>query len=125
MANWREWLTDGEKYLKTAGGQSKAARFNTAYQYNVIAIALESFAMAILDYHGKLPDNHTFTDLIEALQTVIGLPDDLREKILEHEQTQKICSFTDYTRTEPTTEEINDFRDAVKKIGTIARNVCV
>ena len=57
--------------------------------------------MAILDYHGKLPDNHTFTDLIEALQTVIGLPDDLRRKSLSMSKHRKSVRL-DYTRTEPT-----------------------
>jgi len=126
MANWKEWLKSGDQYQRITGGPSnKPAKFDTSLLYNITAMALECYAMAILDYHNKLPDNHTFTDFIAALDTVVPISPALKSKILQHEKTQMICSFTDYQRSEVTHAEICDFRIAVAEIGEIAHEVCL
>lgn len=125
MHTWKDWLREGDQYQNAAKYHpNKAARFDTTFQYNVIALALESYTMAILDYHKKLPDNHTFTDFVEALQKVTPLDPELKDRIIRHEQIQQLCSFTDYSRNQATPEQITDFNDAVTQIAVLAHKVC-
>lgn len=124
MPNWKEWLNNGDQYQRAGGGQKKASRFDPSIQYNVAALALECYVMAILDYHHTMPDNHTFTDFVEALEKVIQLDPELRQQILHHEQVQKICSFTDYIRKDISPEQIQDFKAVVNRIGILAHSIC-
>ncbi len=126
MSTWQKWLREGDQYRKAAGNDSnRKPKFGVSIQYNIVSLALESYVMAILDYFNTMPDNHTFTDFVEALEKVIPLDPTLRERILRHEQIQKICSFTDYVREEATSEQIRDFKDAVGQIAALAHDICV
>ena len=62
--NWKTWLKNGDQYLKAATPKAKKSRFGTDIRYNLLGMSLEGYIMAILDYHGTLPDNHTFIDLM-------------------------------------------------------------
>ena len=53
--------------------------------------------MAILDYHGTLPDNHPFIDLVAALELVSPLEQSLKGRILKYEGLQTICSIDKYS----------------------------
>lgn len=124
--NWQTWLVNGEKYLRSASGKNgNPSKFIGAIRYNLVSLALESFVMAILDYHGKLPENHTFTDLVDALQLVVPLDPLLRKRILAQEDVQSICSLEAYHRHEPQADDIDDLQDAVSQISIVAHEVCV
>ena len=90
--NWRIWLEQGDQYLKASTPRKKISRFGAEIRYNLISMSLESYVMAILDYHHTLPDNHTFTDLITALDVVMPLEKELKKRILHYESIQSICS---------------------------------
>jgi hypothetical protein len=123
--NWQQWLKNGDQYLKAATPKSEKSRFGPEIRYNLLAMSLEGYAMAILDYHNHLPDNHTFIDLIAALDVVIPIEETLKERILKYENFQSICSIEKYHRCNPTDEELNDLRGAITEIGTIAHRTCV
>lgn len=80
--------------------------------------------MAILDYHGGLPENHTYFDLLDALEKVMPIEETLKRRILRYENIQSICSIEKYHRCDPTEEELDDLKGAVGEIGVLAHQTC-
>lgn len=125
MHDWKDWLREGDQYQYAAKYHpNKTARLDTTFQYNVFSLALESYSMAILDYHKKMPENHTLNDFLEALQTVTQIDPQLKQRIAKHEQIQKLCSWTNHDRKIATIEQVSDFSEAVKQIGALAHRMC-
>ena len=123
--NWKTWLKNGDQYLNAATPKGKKSRFGTDIRYNLLAMSLEGYIMAILDYHGTLPDNHTFIDLVTALELVMPVDKNLKGRILKYEGLQTICSVDKYSRLDPSEEDIDDLREAVKTIGRLAHEKCL
>jgi len=123
--NWQNWLVQGDQYFKAAKPKNKISRFGTAIRYNLISMSLESYIMSILDFHNTLPDNHSFLDLLTALETVIPLDKELKKRILQYESIQSICSIDKYHRIDPTEEEISDLHEAIDEIRILAHKECV
>ena len=110
--------------MKAATPKGEKSRFGTDIRYNLLAMSLEGYVMAILDFHGTLPDNHTFIDLITALELVMPLDRTLKGRILKYEGLQSICAVDKYSRMDPSEEDIDDLRDAIKEIGRMAHEKC-
>ena len=123
--NWHTWLKQGDEYKKAGTPKGSSSRFGTDVRYNLISMSLESYIMAILDFHGTLPDNHTFLDLITALETVMPVNEGLKKRILQYESIQSICSIDKYERVNPTEEEVSDLTGAIEEISVIAHETCV
>ena len=125
IPDWMTWLKNGEQYFKAACPEGKKSRFTADLQYNLLSMSLEGYVMAIADYHNCLPYNHTYTDLVDALENVISLDPDLKTRILAHESIQNICSLEDYHRSHPSEEALADLRSAVAQVGEMARQTCI
>ncbi|MBU0994558.1 MAG: hypothetical protein KJ737_18850 [Proteobacteria bacterium] len=121
--NWQTWLKHGDQYLKAATSKGETSRFGADIRYNLLSLSLEGYVMAILDYHKRLPDNHTYTDLIDALEIVMPLDPGLKSRILQYENIQSICSIDKYQRNAPTEEELSDLKGAIVEIGNIAHQI--
>ncbi len=121
--NWQKWLKNGDQYLMAATPKGEKSRFGADIRYNLLSLSLEGYIMAILDYHNDLPLNHTYTDLINSLETVIPIDKKLKVRILKYENIQSICSIEKYHRTNPTEEELDDLKGAVTEISKIAHGV--
>ena len=122
--NWQTWLKNGDQYLSAATPKSKKHRFGTDIVYNLLSMSLEGYIMAILDYHHNLPHNHTYIDLIAALETVMSIDTTLKSRILQYENIQSICSIDKYHRSNPTEEELDDLRGAIIEISMMAHGTC-
>lgn len=122
-ASWSVWLREGRQYLRAGRGEKN--RFNNSILYNLLAMSLEKFVMAILGYNLSMPVNHTFTDLVYSLEKLYPLDTDLRKTVLRLEAKQEICSFEDYVRTDISDEDIMILREAVKQFEKIADEVCI
>ena len=122
--NWKTWLVHGDQYLNAASPKKTTNVFNTEILYNMLSMSLESYIMAILDFHKTLPDNHTYTDLMCALDRVMTIDTGLKEKILKYENIQSICSIDKYERRAPNQEEINELKGAIVQMGEIAHKTC-
>lgn len=123
--NWKTWLQHGDQYLKAATPKGEKSRLGADIRYNVLSMSLEGYIMAMLDYNGCLPENHTYIDLINALDRVYPLDKDLRSRILRYENIQSICSIEQYSRRAPSDEELTDLHGAISEIGSIAHGICV
>lgn len=122
--NWEKWLKNGDQYLRAATPKKKVSVFTPEIRYNLLAMSLEGYVMAILDYHNSLPFNHTFTDLVFSLERVVPVNKSLKEKILKYENIQSICSIDKYLRQPPTSSELDDLKQAVCEVGDIAHQTC-
>lgn len=122
--HWEKWLKEGDQYLKAATPKGKKSRFGPDIRYNLLSMSLEGYIMAITDYHNNLPDNHTYTDLLEALERVIPVDESLKHRLLQYENIQSICSIEKYHRNSPAEDELEDLKEAIMQIRIIAHGIC-
>ncbi|MDW7771390.1 MAG: hypothetical protein SCH71_00715 [Desulfobulbaceae bacterium] len=110
IRGWQNFLQDGRRYLATAsaGYGRRKEIFTPKILYNIIAMSVEKFVMAALMRHGKMPYNHTMTDLVEALEEAFphAMPADIREGLLNLDTYQDICDPYEFTIMEPGPEDI-------------------
>ncbi len=106
--DYTAFMSEGDKYLKTArGGVKRPTVFTAEILYNIIGLAIEKHVMGALMAKGKLADNHTFTDLIDAANQIGGIDDSIAVKLRKFESYQNICPvFAGYHRTEPPADAI-------------------
>lgn len=123
--NWRTWIKHGDKYLQSVKPKSEKSKFNPEIRYNLLSMSLESYIMAICDYNNVLPDNHTYTDLIDCLEKVTTIDPGLKNRILRYENIQSICSIEKYHRTAPNETELDDLKGAIVEISELAHKTCV
>lgn len=122
-AAWSIWLREGKQYLKAGSGKNN--KFNNEILYNLLAMSLEKLVMAILGFKMSLPFNHTFTDLMEALEKIVPIEKEFKDTILSLEKKQELCSFDEYIRTDISNEDIVSLRAAVIKIMEMAEGICL
>ncbi|VAW41788.1 hypothetical protein MNBD_DELTA03-159 [hydrothermal vent metagenome] len=108
IEDWREYISDGGKFLHTAVNAAKKRPevFTPEILYNLTAMAIEKFCMGYLMYHGDLADNHTMADLAEAVERHAGPQPELTQKLLFLDSFQEICDLSAYKRRPPNKEEI-------------------
>ena len=126
MNNWHTWLGEAMQFERAGRGKDGApSKLAPVIVYNLYAMALEKYAMAILDYHNKMPDNHTFSDLIDGLEKVVGLDEQLRKRVLDLERQQQICAFDDNFQTAGVDLNVTmEFDDVIREFGRFAREQC-
>ncbi len=106
--DYKSFMDEGDKYLKTArGGVKRPAVFTAEILYNIIGLAIEKHVMGALMAKGKLADNHTFTDLIDATRQIGEIDTVIADQLRKFESYQNICPvFAGYHRTEPPADAI-------------------
>lgn len=122
--NWQQWLKQGDQYLSSASPKGKKSKFNASIRYNLLSMSLESYVMAILDFHNTMPDNHTYTDLLDGLESVLAVDDNLKQRLLKYENIQSICSLEKFHIKQPTEAELVDLRNAILQMGALAHETC-
>ncbi len=123
---YKAFLEEGGKYLKTArGGLKRPSVFTEEILYNIIGMSIEKNIMGMLIHRGEMADNHTFSDLVEALDRVSGIDGKLADDLLEYEQYQTICSvFDGYQRKKMTREVIERMIETASGIQDHAEAAC-
>lgn len=106
--DWRLYLSDGRKYLRTAvaGARNRPKVFGPEIVYNLTLIAIEKQIMGYLMSRGDLAENHTMTDLAAALEQHVGPLPELRQKLQFLDTFQEMCDLDTYSRQTPTWTEI-------------------
>lgn len=105
--DWEKFMTDGDKYLRSAqGGQERPQVFTPAILYNIIGMAIEKHVMAALLFHDRMANNHTFVDLIEAAAELRPLDDELSTKLRELEGFQDLCTLQGGSAAQTFTREM-------------------
>ncbi len=124
--NWKTWLEHGDQFFNSGAPKDKTkVKFGTDIRYNILSMAFEAYIMAICDFYKNLPENHTYTDLINAVETVVDIDPKLKQNILKFESIQSICSIDKYERSNPTEEELEELYQSIKQINVLAHSVCL
>lgn len=119
--NWRTWLQEGDQYFQAYGTKNA---FRPEIRYNLISMSFEAYCMSMLDFHNLLPNNHTYTDLMMALENVVPIEKSLKDRILKYENIQSICSIEKFHISAPSEDELNDLKSAIYEIKNMAHTVC-
>jgi hypothetical protein len=69
--------------------------------FNVAAVALERYLIALCDLYGKEARNHNYISLVNVVQTLVAIPSDLVKKIKKLDWIFGICSIDDYRHPDP------------------------
>jgi hypothetical protein len=121
---WRLYVRDGDRFLETAVAASRKRKdvFTPEILYNIVSMAIEKHIMGFLLYHNRLPDNHTLSDLADAVGLVCEFDGRLSARIVEMDRFQNICALSDYFRETPGESDVREFleiggqvRDFVEK----------
>jgi len=107
ITDWRQYLKEGEQYLKTAlgGADRRAEVFTPEILYNITGMAIEKLIMGFLMSRGDLAENHTMADLLRALEKHAEIPAALAQDLLFLDSFQEICDIDTYKRRPPSPEE--------------------
>jgi len=91
--NWQEYLRDGEQFLRTAQRAHELGKkaFSPETLYNLTAMAIEKYIMAFLMQRGDLAENHTMTDLADALERHTDALSELTSRLRFLDSFQDIC----------------------------------
>jgi HEPN domain-containing protein len=119
------WLREGRQFLRVAQrAYQTRSKLTPEILYNVLGLAVEKCLMATLDVHGRLPDNHTFTDLVEATRQVMELDPDLSRELIELEGFQEICCLETYQRKPVGWDTIGAFLPLAEQVEILAAAQC-
>ena len=124
MNSWKEMMVEGRKYLTTVSKAAGSKKFTPVLLYNLSTIALEKYVMATCMINNYLPENHTLTDLIYAVQRFVPIDTALQNSILQYENVQQLCSMEDYQRHDISPEDLEKFMESVITFCNILYNYC-
>jgi hypothetical protein len=118
MNEWKEYLADGERFLKTAvnGHRNRPTIFTPEIVYNLVGMAVEKHIMGFLMRDGRLADNHTLTDLVRALEEICEVEPDLYDRVIRMDRFQEICSMDAYHRQPPQHGDVPEFLEIGDRI---------
>lgn len=93
-------------YRDAAGYHRRAEQFLTEGQcysvvFNVAAVALECYLVALCELYGEEPMNHNYTCLMDTVETVVDVPDVLNKEIRSLDEIFGICSLENYYHGTP------------------------
>lgn len=118
ITDWKSFMTEGDKYLKTArGGMKRPAVFTAEILYNIIGLAIEKHVMGALMSKGQLADNHTFTDLIDATKQIGEIDPSIADSLRKFESYQNLCPvFAGYHSAELSQEAIPEMIETAEAV---------
>ncbi len=107
---YEEFFDQGTSYLRAArnGAAKRPDVFLPEIIYNLTAMAIEKFLMALIMYHGDLAENHTMHDLQRSAKKYVEIRPELAEKLDYIDSFQDICSLSDYRRRIPTPKDVEE-----------------
>lgn len=95
-----------ENYRDAIGYHRRAEQFLRGKQrlslvFNVGAVALERYLVALCHLYGAMPLNHNYICLMNAVESVVEVPMELNKEIRSLDFIFGICSLEDYFHGTP------------------------
>lgn len=119
--DWKEHITAGRKYLKTAGnGLARPSVFNNELIYQLAAMAVEKLLVGVFQYHHKMPTDHTLYGLVDELAHFCPLDKDLADGIKALGRFDDMCPLIPVNRTVPDDKQIKTILTLCRKVATFA-----
>ncbi len=69
--------------------------------FNVAAVALERYLVALCELHGTDPGNHNYTCLMDTIEEIVAIPPELNREIRSLDSIFGICSLENYNHGIP------------------------
>ena len=93
-------------YADATGYYHRALQFQANGQrpslvFNIAAVALERYLVALCDLYGEDPRNHNYITLMCAVETFMDIPKDLNKRIKAMDWIFGICSIDEYRHPNP------------------------
>lgn len=118
-----------EKYRDAKAYHKRAEQFLEEGQYysvvfNVAAVALEFYLVALCELYGVEPGNHNYISLMNAVEEIVDVPKELNEEITSLDLIFGICSIENYDHGGPElsdSDRILAICDRVRKLFDPAR----
>lgn len=119
------FLAEGDGYMKVvAGAHKRPTVFTTELTFNLLTMAIEKHAMAILMACGTLPDNHTFLDLLDGLKWVLPVSSANHDLLLSLHEEESMCSLDVPPKPRvPTPEMLALYIELGKRVQTAAHEM--
>jgi hypothetical protein len=100
-------FADAENYYR------RALQFQTIEQrpslvFNIAAVALERYLVALCDLYGEDPRNHNYITLMRTIETLVEVPKDLNKRIKAMDWIFGICSIDDYRHPNPDEKDMEN-----------------
>ncbi|NLW32103.1 MAG: hypothetical protein GXY77_11680 [Fibrobacter sp.] len=102
--SWQQQLSGADVYLKRVKKNSNS--YSPDLLYNLCAMAIEQYFMALCVYKNVLPENHRFSDLVDAVSSFTPVDGNIIEDLKKMEAMQEICSLEGYSRKKSTIEDV-------------------
>jgi hypothetical protein len=102
-ANFR----DAQGYYQRAL-QFQEEKQRSSLVFNVAAIALERYLIALCDLYGKEARNHNYISLVNVAETLVEIPPELVKKIKSLDWIFGICSIDDYRHPNPDVSDMEN-----------------
>lgn len=124
IPEWRKYFRDGSQYAVTAEkGMKNMKKFTPEILFNIIAMAIEKYIMAVMLKKGNLPEGHTLTDLIHALGKITMINSSIKEDIKFMESFQEICSIDECKYVKPDKDAICRMLNVCSQIEKLAASL--
>ena len=81
--------------------QFKSQKVKSSVVFNVAAVALERYLVALCDLYGEEPRNHNYITLMKTVETLVDVPQELNRKIKAMDWIFGICSIDEYRHPNP------------------------
>ncbi|MBP2630499.1 MAG: hypothetical protein H6Q70_1127 [Firmicutes bacterium] len=101
-----------ENYRNAKGFHRRARQFlsegqSSSVVFNVAAVALEGYLVALCDLHGAEPRNHNYVCLMETIEKFIDFPPILNQEIRSLDLIFGICSLENYYHGTPASDDVD------------------
>jgi len=98
---------DAEGYYHRAL-QFQAIKQRPSLVFNVAAVALERYLVALCDLYGEDPRNHNYITLMRTVETLVEVPKDLNKRINAMDWIFGICSIDEYRHPNPDEKDMEN-----------------
>jgi len=100
-------------YADAEGYYHRALQFHAIEQrpslvFNIAAVALERYLVALCDLYGEDPRNHNYITLMLTVATLIEVPKDLNRRIKAMDWIFGICSIDEYRHPNPDAKDMEN-----------------
>ena len=100
-------------YADAEGYYHRALQFQANEQrpslvFNIAAVALERYLVALCDLYGEDPRNHNYITLMKTVETLVEVPKELNRRIKAMDWIFGICSIDEYRHPNPDEKDMEN-----------------
>jgi hypothetical protein len=108
-SSWELFYKEGLEYGERVKSGARSGKLSPAVLHGVAAMANEKMLMALLLYHGRHPEGHTFYDLIRAVSKISAISPALKESLVKIDDLLPLCTFDPAPYKDITPDDVKEF----------------